>query len=349
MRWPKRAEAGPAVATAGGVPPGAGVAWRGLVMLLMLVGLQAGPGRVLAGPASAASADGAAPVITAAQQRWLAAHAPVRFGPERDYGPFVYQQADGRLDGLSVEMLRLVQQRTGMALLEQPAAPLHELLAAARARQLDLLSSLRPTPERAQFLRFTQPYVSVPAVLVRRAGDVVRTLPELAGVPVAVGRGYAAEAVMRQRHPAVRWVPVSDDGQALAALLRGEVQAVVADAASVAFVMRTRGLQGLRLDAPVGFEYTLSFAVRDDWPELVEIINRAIQHIGPRERQRVLERWLATAAAPPPPPGRALRALGWGLGLLALSLVLAAGLWLRRRRRAARPAAAPAQRPDGHA
>lgn len=372
MRWPSRSEGGSHVT---------GRAWRRWLAVAGLTGAlgtagqapaqpavaraaQAGPAGLHAASAAApvssvpagvapaaggASAASAASAITAVQQRWLAAHAPVRFGAERDYGPFVYRLPDGRLAGLSVDMLRLVQARTGMVVLEQPAAPLHELLDAARARRTDLLSSLRPTPERARFLRFTQPYVSVPTVLVRRTADPVRPLAELSEVPVAVGRGYAVEAVMRQRHPAVHWMPMSDDGQSLAALLRGEVQAVVADAASVAFLVRSRGLQGLRIDAPVGFDYALSFAVRDDWPELVDIVNRAIQHIGPHERQRVLDRWLEPAAAVPQ-GWRSGRALAWGLGLLGLSLLLAAGLWLRRHPRLARRAIGrrPASpRPDG--
>ncbi|MEK8052336.1 transporter substrate-binding domain-containing protein [Ideonella sp. DXS22W] len=274
--------------------------------------------------------DGA-PGLSPALQRWLQARQPVRFGPERDYGPFVFQQPDGRLDGLSVDMLRLVQARTGLQVRELPAAPLRELLAAARTRQVDLLSSLRPTPERAEYLRFSQPYVSVPALLVRRADDAVVGLAQLAGVAVAVGDGYAVEAPMRQRHPAVRWVPMADDGLALTALLQGAVQAVVVDAASLAFLVRSRGLGGLRADGPVGFEYTLSFGVRADWPELVEVINRGIQLIGKQERQRVLDRWLT------PLPALAEAATGswavrWGGALALLPVLTLGGLWLRRRR-----------------
>ncbi|MDT7834601.1 transporter substrate-binding domain-containing protein [Aquabacterium sp. OR-4] len=278
--------------------------------------------------ATPATAPAAADELTAAQRQWLASRQPVRFGPERDYGPFVFVRPDGQLDGLSVDMLRLVQARTGLVVAQQPAAPLRELLAAARNRQIDLISSLRPTPERAQFLRFSQPYVAVPAVLVRRATDAVRPLAELAGVPVALGEGYAVESVMRQRYRQVRWVALADDAVALAALQRGEVQAVVADVASVAFISRTQRMGGLRVDGPVGFEYQLSFAVRADWPELVDIINRGIRRVGPRERQRVLDQWLTPLAVDDGEPPAAVL---WGLALLALALLAAAGLWLKRR------------------
>lgn len=316
-------------------------AWRhGCVAAALLAlggscALAASPPVPLSATAAPAT-DGLAPAL----RQWLQARQPVRFGAERDYGPFVFQRADGQLDGLSIDMLRLVQAHTGLVLVEQPAMALRELLVLARARQVDLLSSLRPTPERAQYLRFSQPYVVVPAVLVRRGGDPVRGLAELGGVPVAVGDGYAVQEVMHQRHPAVHWMAMSDDGAALDALLRGEVQAAVADAASVAFLVRTRGLQGLRVDAPVGFDYSLSFAVRSDWPELVDILNQGIQRLGQRERQRVIERWLATTPATPAPPP-VTRAAQGGLLLLVLAAV-AGGLWWWRGRAVAR-----AHRRDG--
>ncbi len=94
----------------------------------------------------------------------------VRLAPERDCGPFVFVGDNGQLQGLSVGLL----QRLGRA---------------------DLVSWLRPTPERAAFLAFTRPYVQVPAIVVQAArpprgpGDGRARLEALAGRPVAVGAG----------------------------------------------------------------------------------------------------------------------------------------------------------------
>lgn len=280
---------------------------------------------LLAAPAVAAPA-----LLSAAQQQWLGRHQP-RFAPEHDYGPFVFQRDDGVVDGLSVDMLRLLQQRLGLALQWLPAAPLHEQLAAAREGRADLLSSLRPTPERAAFLAFTRPYASVPALLVQRRDASRQSLDQLAGRPVAVGRGYAVEAVVRQRWPRVRWQAVSDDTVGLRGVADGRYDAAVADAASIAFITRRFGLQGLRAQRRIGFEYALSFGVRRDWPELVAILDAGIQALTPSERQAVFERWLPELAPPPAAP-KAPWATRIGLGLLLLALASGTLLWWRRRR-----------------
>lgn len=259
---------------------------------------------------------------------------PVRFAPERDYGPFVYEDADGVVRGLSVDLLRLVERQAGWQVRTLPAAPLAEQLEALRAGRADLISSLRPTPERARFLAFSLPYVSVPAVLVRRADAPPASLPGLAGQAVAVGQSYAVEGFVREQFPQVRWVAVPDDVAALRGVAEGRFAGAVVDAASTAFIVRRAGLSGLRPVEAVGFEYRLSFAVPRARADLLERLDEAIRAIPAAERLAVLERWLPPLdATQAPPTGGQSLALRWGAGLVLLAAagVLVLALWRRRR------------------
>lgn len=258
----------------------------------------------------------------------------MRFAPERDYGPFVFERADGRLDGLSIDMLQLVQRQAGLTLVTLPARPLQQQLDALRDREADLISSLRATPQRAAFLDFTIPYVSVPAVVVTREGQPARTLASLAGRPVGVGQGYAVEAVVRARHPAVAWQALPDDEQVLRGVVEGRLDAAVVDTASLAHVMRQGRMAGLRVAAPADFEYTLSFAVRKDWPELRNALDAALRAIPAAKKQALVDRWLGTAAGTGS-MGRTPWAdrIAWGLlGLAALGAAFLAAQNARWRR-----------------
>ncbi|WP_243651164.1 transporter substrate-binding domain-containing protein [Rubrivivax gelatinosus] len=276
------------------------------------------------------------PVVTsAAQQAWLRERGVLRVAPERDYGPFVFVASDGRVAGLSVEMLQLVQRRTGIDLRWLPAQPLAAQLDLARARDADLLTSLRPNPERSAFLLFTRPYVKVPAILVARADRAPPTLQSLQGRPVAVGAGYAVEAVVRASYPQVRWLAVADDQQALDAVLARRADAAVVDAASAAFVIRREALAGLASAGEIGFNYELSFAVRADWPELRAILDAGIAAVPEPERAAVLQRWLEPLDA----AGLAARApLATRLGVLLVAFAVLAGVVLYARHARVKPA-----------
>lgn len=221
-------------------------------------------------------------------------HPAVRFAPEQDYGPFIFTGADGAVGGLSWEFLELVVKRTGLDIRVLPAAPLQDILVLARQREADLVSSLRPTPERARYLSFTPPYVSVPAVLVvRDGGEDPESLADFVRRRVAVGTGYAVESFVRERHPGVSWVGVVNDAAGLRELVSGNVEGVVADAASVRFAMAREQLTGLRIAGPVGFDYQLCFAYRSDWPALGKILEAGLLNVSAHERRSLYERWVA--------------------------------------------------------
>jgi ABC-type amino acid transport substrate-binding protein len=188
---------------------------------------------------------------------------------------------------------------------------------------------LRPTPDRANYLKFTSPYILVPAILVIRADTAAVTLESLAHRPVAVGKGYAVEHYVRERYPKVVWVAVADDAEALRRLHAGTVAAVVADQASVAFVSRRQRWSDLRTLGPVGFDYALCFAYRSDWPELGILLQQGLHQITAAERSVVLARWM-------PPLGLATPISTASPALLAAALfgaALCAAVLLRYRRR----------------
>lgn len=277
-----------------------------------------------------AAANAAPPILTDTQQAWLVGQAPIRFAPERDYGPFVYVENDGTLAGLSVDYLRAISRVTGLPVTYLPAAPLDSNLALARQGQVDLVSSVRPTPERSVYLGFTTPYVSIPAVVVtRRDGNAPASLDRYAGLKVAVGRSYAVESFVRSRFPAVEWIPVQDDLEGLNGVRDRRFVAAVADTASVHFILKRHGIEGLLARDPVGFEYSLSFAYRHDWPMLGAILEQGLRAITPAERQSLHDKWVAPYRRT---SGRSVeeKLVAIGMALIAAALIVRFGLRLMR-------------------
>lgn len=264
----------------------------------------------------------------------------VRFAPERDYGPFVFADDDGTVRGLSVDLLARLAPSAGLRLQTLPPAPLADQLALLRAGRADLVSSLRPTPERAEYLAFTRPYVTVPAIVVMPSAaaaarppnaDGQAALLSLAGRAVAVGAGYAVEGFARERFAQVRWMPVPDDVQALRGVLEGRFDAAVVDAASAAFITQRHRMTGLDSAGPIGFDYALSLAVPKARADLVQRLDAAILALPLQERTDIQQRWMG------PLNGNALmqpagHRVAWAAAWLGLAGLLLGGVIWRRRR-----------------
>jgi len=272
--------------------------------------------------------------LSPADRQWLAQHPVVRYAPEADYGPFVFEPEGQAPQGMSVDFLALIGKEAGIQFVPTPAAPLSHNLDLAKAHEVDVITSLRPTPERAQYLGFTSPYVSIPATAVARSGDAASTdLRQLAGHTVAVGKGYGVEAFVREHYPAVHWLAVPDDLAGLTALRQRKVDAAVMDEASYAFLIKQQGWQDVQLGERVGFNYPLSMAYRADWPELGRIMEAALRDIPSDQKSALMSKWLSTT------PKR-----GWLVGhrplLFAGVLLLIGALALAIARRKSAPAPA---------
>ncbi len=266
-------------------------------------------------PALAASP--LAPGLSDEERAWIAQHPVVRVATSADYGPFTFVE-NGVVRGMSIDYLERLHQLTGIEFKTEEPASFQANLQRVAHGEVDLMMSLRDSPERRQLMSFTRPYVSVPAVLLRRRGAAQSmALEELRpGETVAVSAGYAVAAFMAERYPDNPVITRPNDRALLLALASGEVEAAVMDLAGVTYLMRTLGIGNAHIVGDVGLSYDLGIGYRRDWPVLGRILDKALARVDAQERQAIADRWFL----PPAATGIDPRWLQWGAGVLALLL-----------------------------
>ncbi|QZA78682.1 transporter substrate-binding domain-containing protein [Deefgea tanakiae] len=260
---------------------------------------------------------------------WAQTPLQVRFAPEKDYGPFIYQDEQGQIRGLSWDILQAIAEPAALQIQTLPASSLASILEMAKLGQIDLISSLRPTAERSEYLSFTYPYVAVPAVLIARDDGAAVDLFSLQGKSVAVGKGYAVESFVQDKFPNIAWLAVNDDREALLLLKQGKVDALVADIASVIFIAKAEQYRQWRVVQNIGFQYQLSFAYPKGQVEIGQRLNQALLSMPLAQREALLARWLNPEQIKDAIPYSLI--LKYSAAVLA-GLALLCALWLWRRR-----------------
>ncbi|MGN6527679.1 MAG: diguanylate cyclase domain-containing protein [Burkholderiaceae bacterium] len=283
-------------------------------------------------PASAMAAPDA--LLTSEEQAWLANHPVVLYAPERDFPPFSFVDSQGQHRGLSADVLDLVAAHTGLKFQAVAAGDRATNLERLRRREVDLLTSLRPTAEREGYIGFTSAYVSSPAVILRRRGDHrPGDLARMAGEHVAVDRNSATENFLREQAPQVVPVEVDVAAQGLRDLVFGEVDAAVSTLATASFIIERDRLGGIRVAGETGYFSTLTIGYRKDWPMLGRILEKGLAQITESERAGIIARWIPLSDIAwwqRPEVQRVLGAASIGTGLLMGGLLL----WNRALRRA---------------
>ena len=129
--------------------------------------------------------------MSAPEQKWLKQHPVIKIGTESDWAPIESIDESGKLQGLSADVISLVEQRLGIKFKIVSQFPWAETLEKAKTHEIDLVSGIVKTPEREQFLNFSKAYVGAPSVIYTRMNSIAPTsLEDLKQKIVAVEDQY---------------------------------------------------------------------------------------------------------------------------------------------------------------
>jgi diguanylate cyclase (GGDEF)-like protein/PAS domain S-box-containing protein len=233
------------------------------------------------------------------EKTWLSQHAEkIRVAPELDYPPFSYFDS-GAWRGLSVDVLRQMERQLGLTFSILPGQTLDVILTRVKSGEVDVVTSLKETPERSNTLLFTPPYFSVPTViLVKDSSDAKRWPASFVGQRVGVGKGYGVQSYLEKNYPDITLTLVKNDLEGMRKLSFGELDAVILDLASASFLNDQEKLSHLKVFSSFDYAYDLSFAVRKDLPLLHQILSKALTAIPAHEKTAIYEKWVHIKSDP---------------------------------------------------
>ncbi len=231
--------------------------------------------------------------LTDEERAWLLAHPVIRLGADPAYPPFEFFDSEGIYKGIATDYLRIIEQRTGLTFIGPAKKLWSETLQEARSKEIDLLAALNPSDDRKSYLIFSDPYLSYRRmILMRDDAPAITGLTDLAGKRVGVVKGTTDAVFLSQNAPEIQVVEFTRGDNILLAISSGDIAAGVGNGLSGIFVARQLGLLNIKVAAPASLEtHSIHFAVRNDWPELASIINKALATIPVTERNAIQRRW----------------------------------------------------------
>ena len=249
---------------------------------------------------SAETATAVATIALGAEEReWLEEN-PITLSVDDRYAPMNFRDADGGMAGLSIDYVRLIEEKLGVSI-ELDARAWPQALANAMAHQSDGIINANSTPERDQRLLFTEPYIEVPMALFTRSDAPAHgSLQELAGKRILVKSRTVEASLLPERYPDIEFIEVDSYREALSRLSTGEAEGVFGHLIVVNHEMEKRLFVNLKVNY-LSFDEIVTkqrIGIRNDSPLLLSVLNRAIQAISEEEHRSIRKRWIDTDMAP---------------------------------------------------
>ncbi|MCX5850821.1 MAG: PAS domain S-box protein [Deltaproteobacteria bacterium] len=253
-----------------------------LILFIVLTGLHA------------AAAHCAWPgYLTDKEKQWLDAHPVITIAPDPSFAPVEFFDENGIYRGLAADYVSLIEKTLGFKFVVVQCKTWEEALQKVRLRHVDALPASAQSPERSGYLLFTEHHIEMPSVIItRKQAENDLALEDLQGMRVSMVQSYAWREVMATDYPDIEIDLVPDVTTGLKKVSFGMSDAMVVSLPVAIYYIEKEGITNLRVAGETGYMTRLSFAVRADWPELHDIMNKTLAALPARDVKVITRNWM---------------------------------------------------------
>ncbi|VGO23461.1 PAS domain S-box protein [Pontiella sulfatireligans] len=272
--------------------------------------------------------------LTDEEQAWLAQEYTVRVHVANN-PPFMIT-GNGEPSGIAIDYLRAASENIGINYewVYEPASVglAHNMVEEGNGP--DLLPATMADDRWESSVSFTTPYMVSPVVIfTREDSGVILGMDSLAHQRVSVGRKTPLSLHIIENYPDIQLVQFDTAEKAMLALASAEVTAFVGNIAVGTHIIQERQLSNVKVAAPGPLsDRELAFAVRKDWPELLGILQKALDHLTVEEHADIHGKYLAVRYEHGMSPGEASRRVITVVSV-AFLIILLFVMWNKQLRR----------------
>ncbi|MDH5445121.1 MAG: transporter substrate-binding domain-containing protein [Gammaproteobacteria bacterium] len=232
--------------------------------------------------------------LTSDEKAWLKQHPVIRIGIDAAYAPYSFTDKKNQYVGVAPDLLSLLEKRLNIRFEPAPNLSWPQIVEGARQRKLDVIATAVITEERKQFLSFSQIYIPTPLVIMARVDDErVQQRTDIRQQKIALVEGYSASQQVIAEFPDIRPQMVATPLDGLRAVATGEADAYLGVLGINVYLMSQHGITNLRVAARYNVETNgQRLGVRKDWPQLVSILDKALNDISEVERLAIMRKWV---------------------------------------------------------
>jgi len=239
--------------------------------------------------------------LTQEEQAWIKAHPKLTVANEIDWPPFDYVD-NGKPAGYSIDVVRLIAQKTGLQMKFINGYSWEELMQQFQTGKIDIMPAIYVNDQRRRYTLFSKSYYSQPSVIVvNKNNKDISDVKSLAGKRVAGIKGFSITSTIESIIPDVKMVPVNNILEGLKSVSLGKADAMIDSIGTISYTLENNYIPNIRVISKVEYDALanppLHIGVAKDKVVLRTIIDKALASISRNEKQKLASRWFHVATA----------------------------------------------------
>lgn len=255
-------------------------------------------------------------MLSGAERAWVRRHPSVIIA-NTQHPPYIYKDRNGHWVGLNVDILARISRMTGLRFVYREAPSTSASIGLLQSGEAEMNTTLAENAERRRFLDFTYSFGGNSWVFVVRADTSPKvSLSSLSGKVLALPARHALEESIRREYPDVRLQLVATYDEARQMVEHGEAYATIQNEAGAYLYPPGKLKVGRSVDGKWSPD---RFSVIKSQPELVSILNKALEEFPVAEMRSIRMKWLGAVL---PQPSIWSRIPPWVIWTMALATLI---------------------------
>ncbi len=232
------------------------------------------------------------PRFTDSEQQFIKKHNQIVLGGDPDWEPMIIKQSNGTITGFERELLDEIEKSSGLEI-ELITGVWNDIVHKARNKEIDGLVYSSPQPERKQFFNWSKTYNRFKVGFYSTLNqDVLQDINDLEGATIGVQENdqFSNNYIDSLRN--VQLKVFSTRSEMIEGLLTEEVDYIFG-ALDINYYLWKNSISGVHLVLlPKDKGFDAVYSIRNDWPELVSILNKSLDAIGQETILGIMNKWL---------------------------------------------------------
>ncbi|MGF1586794.1 MAG: ATP-binding protein [Bacteroidales bacterium] len=233
-------------------------------------------------------------LLTADEIEWLKKNSHnIRFAPDPEWMPVDYVDSEGVHRGIVSDLLVIIEKKLDLSFNKLYYNPWSEALKAIENGKVDFLGSVQMTGKREEFLNFTDPYISIPLViLVGNNHDETLKANQINKMRLAAVRDYAYLDFVKSNYPEVEIIEYDDHLTTLIQTSLGNTDGAIIDLMAASVLVEKYNITNLNVGTKLDYTWELRFAISKNLPELSSILQKTLADITETQKHEIIGKWV---------------------------------------------------------
>lgn len=231
--------------------------------------------------------------LNEAETAWLDQHRNITVNYDPTHLPFTFLDKKQRVAGLSVDLLKMISQRTGIRFHYQPMQGLSTMRDALVNQRDSLIVVSDAASQQSEHIGHTRSYIYSPWVVITRSDSKWLSFDEMAGKRIGIYERSYYRHDLRRRWPEIDFSENAVSIDSLGQLQDKQVDGFIVPYESAQYLLNNHFNDRFKVAfvAPLPM-FRMAMATNKADAQLLSILNKALSDIPQPTMQSLMERWI---------------------------------------------------------